>query len=116
MKGDLSMVALINVVFLLMVFFIFVGTMNPRDSSILPPKIADKLTEATPQAVEVSLNKLGELTCDGERLARAEQLAACIGDAEVMNVRADGEVTGGKFYQLIELFKGKKIHLTVRSG
>ena len=113
MRDGRDTVAFINVVFLLMVFFIIAGTANRKDASILPPQVDDRLTTTAERGMEVTINRRGELVCGGAAMG-LEQLADCLGDAEVVIIRADGGVTSGRFYQLMDSFKGKQIRLTVR--
>ncbi len=114
MQGDIKVVALINVVFLLMVFFIFAGAIGNKNVTIAPPSIADELTAEKGETAEISINEFGELGCRGKQ-TDWERLEECIGEAEKVNIRADGRVSSGKFYKLINAFKGRQILLTVRS-
>ena len=96
--ADDSLIPLINIVFLLLIFFMVAGQISQQqDPSISPPSSASRLT-LEPAKVELSMNATGALTLDGqavdsETLAqRITSLAAEEADIRV-SLRADRDAT-----------------------
>ena len=97
MRGDLTNIALINVVFLLMVFFLLVGS---RHLPLTPPKMDGSLSEAVPaKGVVITLSAKGEVSCN-----RGE-LQLCFRGRGAVNIQADGKATAADFYALMEGFQ-----------
>ena len=97
MRGDLTNIALINVVFLLMVFFLLVGS---RHLPLTPPKMDGSLSEAVPaKGAVITLSAKGEVSCN-----RGE-LQLCFRGRGAVNIQADGKATAADFYALMEGFQ-----------
>lgn len=110
--ADDSLIPLINIVFLLLIFFMVAGQIaQQQDPDISPPSSASRLA-LEPTKVELAMNSAGALTLDGQAVdaatlaQRITSLAAEETDIRV-SLRADRDATAtdldGVFTQLRDL-------------
>ncbi len=78
MRGELQLLPLINIVFLLLIFFMLAGVVSvPDDAAATPPRsIADGRVRAS--AGELSIAADGSLYFEGQALAGAGDLPAAL--------------------------------------
>lgn len=91
---DARILPLINIVFLLLVFFMFAGRLSPADPFEITPPDAANAGAAQPAGAEILLGPDAELALGGHRMDRAallERLARRLGDTPdlAVRVRAD---------------------------
>lgn len=99
--GDERILPLINVVFLLLIFFMLAGRLSTSDAlSVEPPASA---SEALPpaQGIEVLAGADGRLALDGRVVSEAELLAAvrqrsAAAPSPDIRLRADGELAAAR--------------------
>ncbi len=96
-NSDLNLIPLINVVLLLLIFFLIVGQIaNTQDQDIrLPSSVSDKPIEH--QRITLSLDTRNQLSLNGEQVL-FETLGAALKDAlsdnpQPISLRADRDVT-----------------------
>ena len=108
---DDTLIPLINIVFLLLIFFMLVGQIRPPELLTVEPPIS-RVGEATAaEPILLLMDDTGQLALDGEVLARealAERLAVRLGDVgdgppPALMLKADAAVTT---HQLRELLAG----------
>jgi biopolymer transport protein ExbD len=113
---------LINVVFLLLIFFMVVGAINVSDPfEVTPPESASE-TLTSPQSLSISLSQSGQLALDGERVSRDELLTALRAKlAEqpliAIDVKADEQLPGNHLILLMEELQQigiDKLHLLTK--
>ena len=105
-SGDDSVLPLINVVFLLLIFFMLAGRLASGDPfEIAPPK---SLTDGDPRAQEmlVLLTGDGRIAVNGEVVER-EALAGVLktASAAMVRLKADGGVNAVEVVALMELLR-----------
>lgn len=112
--ADDSLIPLINIVFLLLIFFMVAGQIaQPQDADIRPPSSISRLA-LEPAEIELSMNVAGELMLNGQALdteTLTRRLASVASASEQTSVRvslrADRDATaselGKVFTQLREL-------------
>ena len=94
--GEVDVVPMINVVFLLLIFFMVVGVFrSSTDSSITLPKTqANNTTQLQELIPQVLVNQQGEFLIDGKKItARSDVLGALqnLNNKESILIRADAE-------------------------
>jgi biopolymer transport protein ExbD len=98
----------INVIFLLMLYFLVAGTIVQKDElSVAPPVTTDVATERLPRPLLV-IAESGTLTLDGVPLGREGLVAAAtaaLADPRVLsaqiNVLAPAEMAAGPFLEIV---------------
>ena len=103
-RSDDELIPLINVVFLLLIFFLLAGTLRPPESGgIRLPRI-EQGAEADGEPPTLTLDREGQLHKDGNPLpdtARADEIDA-LGTAELVRIRADHRVDSHTLLVLVE--------------
>lgn len=74
--SDESLLPLINVVFLLLIFFIMLGALQSADVLKVEPPVSEVLSEAAPEPAVLLINAQGEMALDSRPITRAELLGA----------------------------------------
>ena len=106
-NGDEGILPLINIVFLLLIFFMLAGRLSTSDPlSVDPPASA---SEALPPApgIEVLAAADGRVALDGKVVSEAELLAAlrqrlAASPSSEVQFRADGELAAGRAIGLMD--------------
>lgn len=98
---------LINVVFLLLIFFMLAGTLSIREPFAVSPPLSASQTPASPEPIRVLMGRDGQLALDGEEMAGSALLGAiakAVGqDPEVrVELKADAKVPGNQVVVLLE--------------
>jgi biopolymer transport protein ExbD len=86
--GDEAMLPLVNVVLLLLVFFMVAGSLRPPEAFLLDPPRATGEAVPPREPVRVSLAADGRLALGGQAMSRAELLDTLPAGAAVL-LRAD---------------------------
>lgn len=114
----IDMAPLLDVVFLLLVFFMLTSSFTPPSLSLALPK-ARAAEVAPPAAVVVSLDREGVISIGGEDVEAgdfAARLHAALAEAssDVVHFRGDEAVNYGRFLQLMALARqagARQFHL-----
>jgi len=108
--GESNLIPLINIVFLILVFFMIMGRITPREALAVDPPASRHASSAEPGDIVVLLAKDGRIAVNSERVDRPElsmALSEWQGKAEVpadvkIVVKADGNT---RFDQLDDVLK-----------
>lgn len=107
-SSETSVLPLINIVFLLLIFFMVVGTLTQRPPFAVDPpatQYADHRVELTEKVLSIDAG--GDLALGGQRLSR-DQLAGKLSDwppDEPLKLRADGDLTSRQLGELLALLR-----------
>lgn len=109
--ADARILPLINIVFLLLIFFMVAGRLSVSDPFEVTPPKTGSAGEARMEGAEVLLGAAGELALDGEEMDRAqlmEHLASHLrDDPEIrLRLRADHR---GEARDLVELMQALRV-------
>jgi biopolymer transport protein ExbD len=108
----------INIIFLLMLYFVVAGTIVQNDElSVTPPVTSETPTDRLPRPLLV-VNDSGALMLDGRPLTRDELLAAAAdavsrSQSQQLNVLAPAEMAAPPFLELINAFASANIPVRV---
>ena len=112
-NSDLNLIPLINVVFLLLIFFLIAGQLaNTQDQDIrLPTSVSNKPIEQ--QRITLSLDTRNQLSLNGEQLS-FETLgvalqAALSDDPQPISLRVDRDVTAISLDRLLDTLRRQGI-------
>ena len=112
-NSDLNMIPLINVVLLLLIFFLIVGQIaNTQDQDIrLPSSVSDKPIEH--QRISLSLDARNQLSLNGEQIS-FKTLGAVLKDAlsddpQPISLRVDRDVTAISLDKLLDALRHQGI-------
>ncbi|MEM9735909.1 MAG: biopolymer transporter ExbD [Pseudomonadota bacterium] len=104
-RDDDRVLPLINIVFLLLIFFMVVGRLSASDPfEIVPPR---SISQGPPPAEEilVSIGPAGELALNGEIMERADVLSAIGTATSEVRIKSDGRVDATFVVGLIETLR-----------
>lgn len=107
---DQRVMPLINVVFLLLIFFMVAGQLSKTDPIKIEPPKSDSDKDAGGQRVEILIAKDGRLLLGGEAVALAD-LEARISDAvrsaedKLVHVKADGAARAMDVIRVMDALK-----------
>ena len=108
----------INVIFLLMLYFLIAGTIVQNDElSVTPPVTTEAPTDRLPRPLLV-VNEAGGLLLNGEPLTREELMVAAAeavmrSQEQTLNVLAPAAMAAGPFLELINAFAASNIPVRV---
>ncbi len=123
-SSDENMIPLINIVFLLLIFFMVAGQIQAQDGSDIRPPVTSDLETDTPPMVDVQINRQNEIQLDGSSMS-LEQLQAVMAteryaDAEHLLIKADRDVKAADLGVLLDGLRESGIDsirlLTEKSG
>lgn len=104
-----ALIPLINVVFLMLIFFMIVGQITPPDALRIEPPSSRQGQLAEPEPVIVSMDATGRVALDGEIVPAAElaeRLAAALAAqgkaAPAVTLKADAAVTQAQLRVLLD--------------
>lgn len=117
-KATINIISLVDVVFLLLIFFTVSATFmdQPALKIDLPESGAEPPETEDPEPMTVYLTKEGELYF-GDQPIRFEDLAELIsgeireGASRHLSIKADKEVTHGKVIQVMDMARQKGVQL-----
>ncbi|KAB7627651.1 ExbD/TolR family protein [Alkalilimnicola sp. S0819] len=120
-----NLVPLINIVFLLLIFFMLAGTFTrPELFPVTPPESLSE-AEAPEEALRLLLAADGRLALDGEELEDA-QLRVRLGERlrverpPIVQLKADGDIEAARLMAVMNLLRDSGVEdfrlLTVRGG
>ena len=100
--GDDQVLPLINVAFLLLIFFLIAGAVAPTDPFPVTPPVSERGQPDARAVPEVLMRADGGLAFEGAPITEA-RLSARLGarSAEVLRLRADGAVAAGNAIALM---------------
>jgi biopolymer transport protein ExbD len=117
-----NVVPLINVVFLLLIFFLLAGTLRSPDRFQIDPPAGRLGEAAAPGEMVVLLGPRGRLALDGEEMdlrGIEVRLAGADGPAPPVQLRADAAAAAGDLLPLLEALRRagvERIELAIREG
>ncbi len=123
-SSDSNLIPLINIVFLLLIFFMVAGQIQAQDGSDIQPPHADSAVGTTLSAVDIQINRRNEILLDGQTVSPA-QLEAALTDIrqeefEQMLIKADRDVSAKDLGALLDVMRSSGIRnirlLTQDSG
>lgn len=106
-RTELSVVPLVNVVFLLLVFFMLVGQITSPEPLEVDPPVSEIGTEETPGTAKVLLTRDGRVAVDGVVLAEADltgRVADMLADrpATTFQIKADADTDAVRLIRIME--------------
>ncbi|TCT24037.1 ExbD/TolR family protein [Thiobaca trueperi] len=119
-QDDDHLVPLINVIFLMLIFFMIVGRISPAEPLAVEPPVSAQGRDADDQARVLLLSADGRLALDGEILTR-ETLGAHIADwlastggsgassGATLTLKADATVRAGALRETLDLLRAAGI-------
>ncbi len=118
------MIPLINIVFLLLIFFMVAGQIQPQDGSDIRPPVAADMEVNTPPVVDVQINRQNEIQLDGVAMSLSDLQRALSGEryanAEQLLIKADRDVKAADLGVLLDGLRQSGIGsirlLTEKSG
>lgn len=98
---------LINVVFLLLIFFMIAGSLSVSEPFEVEPPKSISQSESEPDRLMILLNAQGNLALDGAPLSQADLVSRIRDRVEAkqptrIQLKADGDVAGNLMVQLLE--------------
>jgi biopolymer transport protein ExbD len=110
----------INVIFLLMLYFLIAGTLVQRDEmSVLPPETAEVATDRLPRPLLLISND-GAFILDGKAIPEAELVAAAataVADPRItshqLNILAPAEMAAGPFLDILSEFGAAEVPVRI---
>ena len=117
-----NLIPLINIVFLMLIFFLAAGTLRPFEEENIKPAEANFTNEAVRPSGPVLLSAEGQITIDGVEQDEASltsilQSRVAAGITSPLPVVADRNLAAGKLVEVIETAKTagiEKIRLVTR--
>ncbi|ASJ75214.1 Biopolymer transport protein ExbD [Granulosicoccus antarcticus IMCC3135] len=107
--GDSNLIPLINIVFLLLIFFMVAGQIQPQDGSDIQPPLADSADGSTPSIVDVQINRRNEILLDGDpvSISRLQEVLKVDGraESEQLVVKADKDVRADELGALLDALR-----------
>jgi len=106
-----NILPMINVVFLLLIFFMIAGAMYKQDAFAVDPPATRHAAEGEPTAMVVAVAADGRLSLDGELvdepalLARVREWHRAHPD-EILRIKADGRLPADDLMALLERLRG----------
>lgn len=123
-SDDSNLIPLINIVFLLLIFFMVAGQIQMQDDSNVQPPSSDTLEGGASTVVDIIITRQNEVMLDGEPLT-LEQLEVRLQQerfdgVEHLQIKADRDVKAAELGQLLEVLRlsgmGRIRLLTQTSG
>lgn len=104
--NDEHLIPLINVVLLLLIFFMLVGRVTPPDELGVAPPVSESRLVARPTALLILVDVQGRLVVDGVSV-RPERLAAEVAERlaerpRAVQVKADAELEAARLVEILE--------------
>jgi len=106
-----NVIPLINIVFLLLIFFMLAGTLTPPDAfDVEPPETREARMEDEPEEGLILLSADGELAFEGEEITfsgLAEAVASRLRDDEppMLTLKADSAVPASLLLDLMDVLR-----------
>lgn len=103
--GEPTLIPLINVVFLLLVFFMLAGRLDPGERAALEPPRSDSAGDARPATLLVVIDRWGQVSLNGEPLddlSLAARVADAVGDRHRLQIRADARLKARRLIELLD--------------
>lgn len=107
-----NVVPLINVVFLLLIFFLLAGTLDVPDLWEVDPPAAAEALPASRERARLLLTADGRIAFREHPVEGGERLAAAVaaylqeGGDPIVQVKADGRATAGDLLPVLETLRG----------
>ena len=105
-----NLIPLINIVFLILIFFIVAGTIRPFSSKDIKIPISDATEKYQTKTLKIKIRKGGEISLNGQESAKQDLLIelknykASSKDIQV-SVIPDQNLEAGKLIEILELIK-----------
>lgn len=106
-----NVIPLINIVFLLLIFFMLAGTLSPPDAfDVDPPETREARMEDDPEEGLILLSAGGDLAFEGEEVAFSELAGAVSSrlqdeDPPVLTLKADSGVPASLLLDLMDVLR-----------
>lgn len=68
MPGDTNLISMINIVFLILVFFMLIGRLTPKDALLIDPPISMNAKPSEPVDIVVLVDSAGRVAVNSERV------------------------------------------------
>lgn len=108
-SSDSNLIPLINIVFLLLIFFMVAGQIQPQDGSDIQPPLAESVDGTTPPLVDIQINRRNEILLDGESVSISRLQEVLKGDgraeSEQLVVKADKDVRADELGALLDALR-----------
>lgn len=130
-KRDDHLIPLINVIFLMLIFFMIVGRITPSEPLTVQPPISGQGREGDDQARVLLIGADGRIALDGELITRAalrERIAAWVTETRDpsasrrvnLTLKADASVRAGALRETLDLLRAAGVEkvslITARGG
>lgn len=123
-SGDENLIPLINIVFLLLIFFMVAGQIQPQDGSDIQPPVADSVDGEAPAVVDVQIDRQNVIRLDGAVVTMTQLELSLAGEryanAEHLIIKADRDVLAVELGVLLDGLRSSGIAsirlLTQKSG
>lgn len=108
-------IALINVVFLMLIFFLIVGTVAAPLSKDLQPAWTSQRPLVPPHPQVIEINAIGEISYQGKTVALdrlgtvARQITTENSAEHIVKLAADHELEAGRLIEILEALKAAKV-------
>lgn len=108
-SSDSNLIPLINIVFLLLIFFMVAGQIQAQDGSDIQPPLADSAVGSTPAMVDIQINRQNEILLDGKTVSPV-QLQETLSDirreeSEHILIKADRDVSAKDLGALLDVLR-----------
>jgi biopolymer transport protein ExbD len=108
--SEADLIPLINVVFLLLIFFMLAGRLAPTESIALDPPRSDSRQGARATPPVILIDRAGQLRLNGEPLddtTLAERVAGLLADGPPhVQIKADAALDALRLVELLEQLRG----------
>jgi len=124
-SGDLGMLPMINIVFLLLIFFMLFGQLTAADPFRIDPLTSESERDRTPDAILLLIASDGRIAVEGAIVPEAEvgpHVAALIDQrsGRAVQIKADGGLAARRALALLETLRQAGVEraelLTLRTG
>ena len=105
---------LINVVFLLLIFFILSGVFTKPELFIVTPPESNNSTSIEEGRIEILINKNGDMALgkdpiDVDQLRREIRVMSEVASEKIIRLKADRDVEMKHIFSLMDMFKAEKV-------
>ena len=100
---DEAVLPLINIVFLLLIFFMLTGQMQPATGLMIDPALSQLSAQASPHELTVNLDQHQQIEFEGKLISEQELLTICDTKRPAkIYIKADQRIAATKVLQLAQ--------------
>ena len=122
---DLTVLPMVNIVFLLLIFFMLVGRIGPTEELGVMPPVSPSGQVETGQSLRVEIGATGDMALDGRKIDMTELIVTLTdilrqNPATQIQLKADADLDANRLIKIMETLRligvGKLTLVTVHEG